>query len=137
MQKHFLSALCLSLSMGAFCWTTAVPASLAASESVNGATSSAVKTQKSDAAAGGPLKQITEPTNAGNTKPQAAETTVSINSASAQELAAVMNGIGIKKAEAIVSYREQFGPFTELEQLKEVPGIGSALVERNLSRLKL
>jgi len=133
MQKHFLSALCLSLSMGAFCWATAVPASLAASES----TSSAVKTQKSDAAAGGPLKQITEPTKAGNTKPQAAETTVSINSASAQELAAVMNGIGIKKAEAIVSYREQFGPFTELEQLKEVPGIGSALVERNLSRLKL
>ncbi|GLR10155.1 hypothetical protein GCM10007905_28750 [Mixta theicola] len=48
-----------------------------------------------------------------------------------------MNGIGLKKAEAIVSYRQQFGPFTELEQLKEVPGIGSALVERNLARLKL
>jgi len=62
---------------------------------------------------------------------------VSLNQASAEELAAALNGVGIKKAEAIVSYREQYGDFTEIEQLKEVPGIGNALVERNLSRLKL
>lgn len=62
---------------------------------------------------------------------------VSINSATAQELAATLNGVGLKKAESIVSYREQYGPFSQLEQLKEVPGIGSMLVERNLSRLKL
>lgn len=62
---------------------------------------------------------------------------VSINSASAEELAAVMNGVGLKKAESIVSYRDQYGPFTQVEQLKEVPGIGSALVERNVTRLKL
>jgi competence protein ComEA len=48
-----------------------------------------------------------------------------------------MNGIGLKKAQAIVSYREQYGPFTAIEQLKEVPGIGSALIERNSARLKL
>jgi competence protein ComEA len=137
MQKNFLSALCLSLSMGAFCWATSAPASLAASGPVNDAASGTVKAQKAEGATGGAVKQIAESTNAGSHQPQTAENTVSINSASAQELAAVMNGIGIKKAEAIVSYREQFGPFTELEQLKEVPGIGSALVERNLSRLKL
>lgn len=68
---------------------------------------------------------------------KAEEGIVSINSASAEELAAAMNGVGIKKAEAIVSYREQYGPFSAVEQLKEVPGIGSALVERNAARLKL
>ncbi|WP_428945429.1 helix-hairpin-helix domain-containing protein [Pantoea sp. FN060301] len=62
---------------------------------------------------------------------------VSINQASAEELAAALNGVGLKKAEAIVSYREQYGPFTEVTQLKEVPGLGNALVERNLTRLKL
>ncbi|MBP2170154.1 competence protein ComEA [Erwinia toletana] len=63
--------------------------------------------------------------------------TVSINRASAEELAAAMNGVGLKKAESIVSYREKYGPFSDVEQLKEVPGIGSALVERNAARLKL
>lgn len=62
---------------------------------------------------------------------------VSLNQASAQELAAALNGVGLKKAEAIVSYREQYGAFTAIDQLKEVPGMGNALVERNLSRLKL
>lgn len=66
-----------------------------------------------------------------------AEGQVSINQASAEELAAAMNGIGLKKAQSIVSYREQYGPFTAIEQFKEVPGIGSALVERNSARLKL
>ncbi|AUX92662.1 ComEA family DNA-binding protein [Mixta gaviniae] len=107
MNKHYLSALCLSLSLGASCWSLPVQAA-----QTGEATTSAASPAASDGA-------------------------VSINSASAQELAAAMNGIGIKKAEAIVSYRDQFGAFTELEQLKEVPGIGSALVERNLPRLKL
>lgn len=62
---------------------------------------------------------------------------VSINQATAEELSAVMNGVGLKKAQSIVSYREQYGPFTQIEQLKEVPGIGNALVERNLNKLKL
>jgi len=62
---------------------------------------------------------------------------VSINQATAEQLASAMNGIGLKKAQAIVSYREEYGPFTAIEQLKEVPGIGGALIERNGSRLKL
>ncbi|KAA5970135.1 helix-hairpin-helix domain-containing protein [Pantoea sp. M_9] len=62
---------------------------------------------------------------------------VSINDATAEQLASAMNGIGLKKAQAIVSYREEYGRFTALDQLKEVPGIGSALVERNSDRLKL
>ncbi len=48
-----------------------------------------------------------------------------------------MNGVGLKKAQAIVSYREQYGPFSAIQQLSEVPGIGNALIERNADRLKL
>ncbi|KHN54013.1 helix-hairpin-helix domain-containing protein [Pectobacterium fontis] len=72
-----------------------------------------------------------------STLPDGDEDKVSINAASAAELADIMNGVGLKKAEAIVSYREQNGPFTQIDQLTEVPGVGAALVERNLSRLKL
>lgn len=67
----------------------------------------------------------------------AAAEQVSINQATAEQLAAALNGVGLKKAEAIVSYREQYGNFTEVEQLKEVPGMGNALVDRNLAKLKL
>ena len=62
---------------------------------------------------------------------------VSINAASAEDLARVMNGVGLKKAQSIVSYREEYGPFKTLDDLKQVPGMGSALVERNLAHLTL
>jgi len=62
---------------------------------------------------------------------------VSINTASAEELAQAMNGVGLKKAQAIVSYREEYGPFKTLDDLRQVPGMGGALVERNLSHLML
>lgn len=64
-------------------------------------------------------------------------TSVSINSASAEDLARVMNGVGLKKAQAIVSYREEYGPFKTVDDLKQVPGMGSSLVERNLAVLTL
>lgn len=61
---------------------------------------------------------------------------VDINTASAEELAEAMNGVGIKKAQAIVQYREEFGLFKSPEQLLNVPGIGASLLERNRSRIK-
>lgn len=64
-------------------------------------------------------------------------TRASINAASAEELARVMNGVGLKKAQAIVSYREEYGPFKTLDDLKQVPGMGASLVERNLAHLTL
>ena len=64
-------------------------------------------------------------------------TRVSINSASAEDLARVMNGVGLKKAQAMVSYREEYGPFKTVDDLKQVPGMGSSLVERNLAVLTL
>ncbi len=62
---------------------------------------------------------------------------VDINSASASELAAAMNGVGLAKAEAIVAYRDQNGPFKSVEQLAEVKGIGLKTVEKNRDRLQI
>ncbi|WP_133631030.1 MULTISPECIES: helix-hairpin-helix domain-containing protein [Gammaproteobacteria] len=64
-------------------------------------------------------------------------TQVSINSASAEDLAHAMNGVGLKKAQAIIAYRDEYGPFKTIDDLKQVPGIGSSLVERNLTHLTL
>ncbi len=57
--------------------------------------------------------------------------TVNINSASANDIAEGLLGVGIKKAEAIVEYREQNGPFTDKEQLLGVKGIGEATLRKN------
>jgi competence protein ComEA len=62
---------------------------------------------------------------------------VNINTADAVSLAAALNGIGIKKAEAIVAYREQKGKFTSAEQLLEVKGIGKATLEKNKDKIKI
>jgi competence protein ComEA len=64
-------------------------------------------------------------------------TQVSINSASAEDLAHAMNGVGLKKAQAIIAYRDEYGPFKTIDDLKQVPGIGTSLVERNLTHLTL
>ena len=60
---------------------------------------------------------------------------VDINSASAAELAEVMNGIGMAKAEEIVAYREKFGPFKSVDDLVMVRGVGEKTVEKNRDRL--
>lgn len=50
---------------------------------------------------------------------------LSINQATAEELQ-TLNGIGPSKADAIIQYREEHGPFQKIEDLLEVPGIGEA-----------
>lgn len=55
---------------------------------------------------------------------------VDINSASAQELADGLPGIGPAKAARIVKWREQNGTFTHISQLQEIKGIGPKTVEK-------
>jgi len=62
---------------------------------------------------------------------------VNINKADAEEISAVLKGVGLKKAEAIVAYRKANGKFKSIEQLAEVKGIGEATVEKNRSKLVL
>ncbi|MBF2753668.1 MAG: helix-hairpin-helix domain-containing protein [Gammaproteobacteria bacterium AqS3] len=61
---------------------------------------------------------------------------VDINSASAEELAEALKGVGLKRAERIVEYREKHGGFVSVEELTEVKGIGPATLKRNLKALK-
>lgn len=63
--------------------------------------------------------------------------TVNINDADAETLAAVLVGVGDSRAEDIVRYREQFGPFTTVEQLAEVKGIGPSTLDKNRASIKL
>ena len=60
---------------------------------------------------------------------------LNINTASASEIQKALIGIGAKKAEAIVQYREKHGNFTMAEQLLEVQGIGKATLEKNRDRI--
>jgi len=62
---------------------------------------------------------------------------IDLNSADAETLARSLSGVGLSKAQAIVLYREQYGPFASLEELTEVKGIGPAILERNRDRLVL
>ena len=62
---------------------------------------------------------------------------VSINNASAAEIAETLTGVGLAKAEAIVSYREEHGAFETVEQLGMVKGIGPATIEKNRERITL
>lgn len=48
-----------------------------------------------------------------------------INAADAAAIAAALPGVGESKAAAIVRYREQHGPFSDVEHLVRVKGIGS------------
>ncbi|AJI95176.1 competence ComEA helix-hairpin-helix repeat region domain protein [Yersinia ruckeri] len=66
-----------------------------------------------------------------------ASSQIDVNKASAEELAAGLSGIGLKKAQAIVRYREEFGFFSQLEQLLEVSGIGPMFIERNRQKIKI
>ncbi|MEX0899930.1 MAG: ComEA family DNA-binding protein [Gammaproteobacteria bacterium] len=62
---------------------------------------------------------------------------VDINTADAAELARVLDGVGRSKADAIVAHREKFGPFTDVDELRYVKGIGAATVERNREKMTI
>jgi competence protein ComEA len=54
---------------------------------------------------------------------------VNINRADAQQISAGLKGIGPKKAEAIIAYRNQHGAFKSLHDLENVKGIGEKTVQ--------
>jgi competence protein ComEA len=55
-------------------------------------------------------------------------TQVNINTADPTALE-TLNGVGEVLAAAIVTYRDEHGPFTSVDQLEEVPGIGPSTLE--------
>lgn len=65
-------------------------------------------------------------TTVATTKPQGK---VNINTATVSELE-TLPGIGPAKAQAIIEYRTQFGPFSSVEELINVSGIGEKTLEK-------
>ena len=53
---------------------------------------------------------------------------IDINTATAEEFVKV-KGIGEKKAERIIAYRDEHGKFESVDELKNVKGIGKKIVE--------
>ena len=60
---------------------------------------------------------------------------VNINTADSERLVDDLVGIGPQKALAIVQYRQQHGPFKQIEDLALVSGIGAKTVEQNRDRM--
>ena len=56
---------------------------------------------------------------------------VNINTDDAATLARELKGIGLKRAEAIVEYRQKHGPFKSADELALVKGIGPAAISKN------
>jgi len=56
---------------------------------------------------------------------------VNINTADAQSIAESLNGIGLKKAEAIVAWRTEHGNFSDVSSIDQIKGIGLKTVEKN------
>lgn len=63
-------------------------------------------------------------------------TKINLNQANAEQLQE-LSGIGQKKAEAIIAYRQKNGKFKNIEELQQVKGIGPALFSKNKDRLGL
>lgn len=60
---------------------------------------------------------------------------VNINTADAATMAANIIGVGDKRAQAIVAFREEHGPFKSVDELTQVKGIGLKLVDQNRDNL--
>ena len=60
---------------------------------------------------------------------------VDINRADAATLASAIQGVGVKRAEAIVAYREANGPFKSVDELQNVKGVGARILEDSRSSL--
>ncbi|TAN47756.1 MAG: competence protein ComE [Methylococcaceae bacterium] len=58
-----------------------------------------------------------------------------INTATADQLAAAMVGVGKAKAETIVKDRDAHGPFKSVEDMERVQGIGKATISKNKDKL--
>jgi competence protein ComEA len=62
---------------------------------------------------------------------------VNVNTATAEEIAANLKGVGLSKAKLIVAYREANGSFLHVDQLVNVKGIGIKTIDQNREMILL
>ena len=77
-----------------------------------------------------------QPTSVGEPQ-QATSALINLNTADVVTLESELLGIGQTKAQAIVDHRNSNGPFTSVDELLEVKGIGPATLEKNRARLSV
>lgn len=70
-------------------------------------------------------------------QPAASVATVNLNTADESTLERELIGVGAVKAKAIVEYRTANGPFTSVDELLEVKGIGASTVDKNRAKLSV
>lgn len=75
-----------------------------------------------------PTKTIGETNEKAGSSSSHSDTKINLNTASIAELQ-TLTGVGAKKAEDIVRYREENGSFQQIEELKKVSGIGEKIYE--------
>lgn len=61
---------------------------------------------------------------------------ININKADASKLENSVKGIGTKRAQAIVKYRDSHNGFKSITDLAQVPGLGKNFVNSHLASLK-
>ena len=83
-----------------------------------------------------PSSKQTEKKPSPKTKKEDISTPVNLNTATLEELC-TLSGIGEVKARAIISWREENGGFTSVEDLVKVKGIGPKTLAKNRHRLIL
>jgi competence protein ComEA len=69
--------------------------------------------------------------------PKTQSAKVDLNGADAPTLQRELSGIGEAKAKAIVAYRDSNGPFSSVDELLEVKGIGKAILDKNREKLEV
>jgi len=74
-------------------------------------------------------QEMTLPVNSDSLSQAIKSEQVNINKASEAELM-TLSGIGQKKAQEIIRYREENGAFRSVEQLNEIAGIGVKTIEK-------
>jgi competence protein ComEA len=62
---------------------------------------------------------------------------VNINTADARTIAKELKGIGVARAQAIVAYRNEHGPFKSPDDLGLVKGIAQKVIDQNRANIKL
>lgn len=62
---------------------------------------------------------------------------VNVNTADAKTIAKELHGVGEAKAEMIVAYRNEHGPFSNADQLRQIKGIGKKTIDRNREYIRL
>jgi len=60
---------------------------------------------------------------------------ININTADKEALMSVIKGVGDKKAEAIISYRKENGPFKSIDELTNIKGIGQGTIDKHREML--